>query len=28
MAYFIGTAEYQAKLREWYAKWMPERVEA
>ena len=26
MAYFIGTQEYEAKLREWYAKWVGERV--
>jgi len=28
MAYYIGKEAYEAKLREWYAKWMPERVEA
>ena len=28
MAYFIGKDEYEEKLREWYARWMPERVEA
>jgi len=26
MAYFIGTEEYQAKLKEWYARWMPDKV--
>ena len=26
MAYFIGPEAYEAKLLEWYAKWMPERV--
>jgi pimeloyl-ACP methyl ester carboxylesterase len=28
MAYFIGKEAYEAKLREWYAKWMGERVKA
>jgi len=28
MAYFIGTEAYEAKLREWYAKWMGETVAA
>ena len=26
MAYYIGKEEYEAKMKEWYAKWMGERV--